>query len=72
MENSDELSRRDLLALKEVRSKGRMTDRTLAIQLINDGLITGSTASAFGNLKLTDKGRKMLVRGSPSLWDIAS
>jgi hypothetical protein len=69
MENLDELSRRELLGLKEVRLKGRATDRTLALQLINDDLIIGSPC---GYLKLTAKGRRMLVRGSPSLWDMAS
>jgi hypothetical protein len=69
MENLDELSRAELLALKDVRLKGRTTDRTLALQLINDGLIIGSPV---GYLNLTDKGRKMLVRGSPLLWNIAS
>jgi hypothetical protein len=68
MERLDELSRCELLALKEVRLKGRATDRTLALQLINDGLIIGSP---IGYLKLTDKGRRMLVRGSPSLWEFA-
>jgi hypothetical protein len=46
-----------------------MTHRTLAMQLLNDGLIIGAS---IGYLKLTAKGRRMLVRGSPSLWDIAS
>ena len=69
MENSNELSRAELLALKDVRLMGRATDRALALQLINDGLIAGSPV---GYLKLTDKGRRMLVRGSPSLWEIAS
>jgi hypothetical protein len=69
VEKSNELSRAELLALKDVRLKGRVTDRALVLQLINDGLIAGSP---IGYLKLTDKGRRMLVRGSPSLWDIAS
>jgi hypothetical protein len=64
MENSHELSRRELLALKEVRLNGRTTDRTLAVKLINDDLIMGS---AGGYLKMTAKGRRMLVRGWPSL-----
>lgn len=69
MESSDELSRLELLTLKEIRLKGRASDRTLAKQLLNDDLIIGS---ASGYLKLTAKGRRMLVRGSPSLWEIAS
>ena len=69
MENSDEWSRRELLTLKEIRLKGRATDRTMALQLINDDLIIGSPGAY---LKLTAKGRRMLVRGSPTLWDVAS
>ena len=69
MENLGELSRRELLGLKEVQLKGRSTDRTLAVQLIDNDLIIGSPG---GYLKLTTKGRRMLVRGSPSLWDMAS
>ena len=69
MENLGELSRRELLCLKEIQLKGRSTDRTFALQLINDDLIIGSPG---GYLKLTAKGRQMLVRGSPSLWDMAS
>jgi hypothetical protein len=64
MENSHELSQRELLGLKEIRQKGRSTDRTLALQLINDDLIIGSPGSY---LKLTAKGQRMLVRGWPSL-----
>jgi hypothetical protein len=52
MENLGELSRRELLGLKEVQLKGRSTDRTLAFQLINDDLIIGSPG---GYLKLTGK-----------------
>ena len=68
MERLEDLSRRELLALKEIRLKNRATDRALALQLLKDDLIIGSPS---GYLKLT-KGRRMLVRGSPSLWDMAS
>jgi hypothetical protein len=68
MEKSGELSRRELLGLKEVRSKARTTDSTLALQLIDGDLIVGSPG---GYLQLTAKGRRMLVRGSPSLWDMS-
>ena len=69
MENSDELSRRELLALKEIRLTGRTTYRTIAHKLLDDDMIIDSQDSC---LQLTAKGRRMLVRGSPSLWDIAS
>ena len=69
MEYLDELSRRELVALKEVRSKGRVVDRALTFQLISDDLVS---ACPNGQLQLTAKGRRMLLRGSPSLWDFAS
>lgn len=69
MEELDELSRRELFALKEIRSTGRTTDRTMAIQLLNDGMIIDAQDNS---LQLTAKGRRMLVRGSPLLWDMAS
>jgi hypothetical protein len=69
MENSDELSRNELLALKEVRLTSRLSDNALAQRLIKDNLIIGSPK---GYLKLTAVGQRMLVRGSPSLWTAAS
>jgi len=69
MENLDDLPRGELLALKEILLTGRTRDWALATQLINDDLIMGSPSSY---LKLTGKGRRMLVRGSPSLWQMAS
>jgi hypothetical protein len=69
MEKSDELSRRELLILKEIRLTDRTNNRTIARQLLNNGMI-GELQD--GRLQLTAKGRQMLVRGSPSLWDIAS
>ena len=69
MEDVGELSRRELSALKVIRLTGRTNDRTMALQLICDGLIM---VSQDGWLQLTVKGRQILVRGSPSLWDVAS
>ena len=69
MENLDDLSRRELLALKEIRLTGRTADRAIALQLRNDDMIAEFQE---GHLQLTTKGRRMLVRGSPSLWAIAS
>jgi hypothetical protein len=69
MDDSGELSRRELLGLKEIALRGRMTDRALATQLIDDHLTIGSPA---GYLKLTAKGRRLLVRGSASLWELVS
>ena len=69
MEHCDELSRQELLALKEIRLTGRTTDPKMALQLLNDDMIIDSQERC---LQLTAKGRRMLVRGSPSLWDMAS
>ena len=64
----DDLQRRQLLALKEIQQTGRATNRTMAHELLDDDMI-----SEFhdGTLQLTAKGRRMLVRGSPSLWNVA-
>ena len=69
MDHLDELSRRELLALKEVQLTSRMIDSATALKLIHEFLIVGSP---MGYLKLTAKGRRTLVRGSPTLWDSAS
>ena len=42
MEELDGLSRRELLALKEIHLIGRTTDRTIALQLYNDDMIIDS------------------------------
>ena len=68
MEFTGELSRRELLVLKEIRLTGRTNDRTVALGLLNDDMIADLPNTC---LQLTAKGRKMLVRGSPSLWDVA-
>ena len=69
MDDLGELSRRELLGLKEIALSGRVTDSALATQLIDDHLTVGSPA---GYLKLTAKGRRMLLRGSASLWELVS
>ena len=69
MENISELSRRELLTLKQIRLTGRTTDRAMALQLLNDDMIN---VSQDGCLQLTAKGRRMLACGSTSLWDMAS
>ena len=63
-----DLQRRQLLALKEIQQTGRATNRTMALELFDEDMI-----SEFhdGTLHLTAKGRRMLVRGSPSLWNVA-
>jgi hypothetical protein len=68
MEFIGELTRRELSVLKEIRLTGRTNDRTTAARLLNDDMIADLPNT---HLQLTPKGRKMLVRGSPSLWDVA-
>jgi hypothetical protein len=65
----DELLRHELLALKEIRLNGASIDGTTMRQLRDMEMITELHD---GRLRLTNRGRKMLVRGSPSLWDLAS
>jgi hypothetical protein len=62
MELTGELSRRELLVLKEIRLTGRTNDRTMALRLLNEDMIADLANT---HLQLTPKGRKMLVRGSP-------
>jgi hypothetical protein len=69
MEKSNGLSLRELLTLKQIRLTGRTTDRTTALQLLSDNMIM---VSEDGCLQLTTIGRRMLLRGSPLLWDLAS
>ena len=61
-----DLSRHELLALKEIRLTGRTTQKVLVRQLLEDEIIV----EAEGCLDLTSKGKSLLVRGSPSLWEI--
>jgi hypothetical protein len=69
MESYDELSRFELVALKEVRAAGKIADRSMAKKLVDDDMIV---AVCGDRLQLTAKGRRMLVRGSPALWELAS
>ena len=48
---------------------GRTADRPMEIQLLNNDMIIKVQDNC---LQLSAKGRRMLVRGSPFLWDIAS
>lgn len=59
-----DLSRHELLALKEIRLTGQTTQKILVRQLLDQKIIV----DAEGCLDLTSKGRSLLVRGSPSLW----
>jgi hypothetical protein len=69
MQMMDELSRRELLALREIREIGRTTDHAMALELLSVGMVMQAHD---GHFHLSAEGRRMLVRGSPSLWNIAS
>ena len=69
METVDELSRREILALKDIQLSGRTTDCVTMLKFLNENIFVESRD---GRLQLTKKGRQMLVRGSPLLWDLAS
>jgi hypothetical protein len=69
MKSVGELSRRELLALKEIRLIGQTADRRLALQFLKDDMVAKCEE---GRLQLTAEGRRMLVRGSPSLSEMAS
>ncbi len=65
----DELLRHELLALIEIRLTGRTGNCTAMYQLLDNGMIVDLHG---GRLQLTSRGRRMLVRGSPSLWDVVA
>ena len=65
----DDLFRHELLALIEIRLTGRTFNSTAMHQLLDNGMIVDLHG---GRLQLTSRGRRMLVRGSPSLWDVAA
>ena len=64
----DELSQRELLALKEIHMTGHAKDWLTARSLLNDDMITETSEGFF---QLTRTGQKLLVRGSPTLWSAA-
>ena len=64
-----DLSRHELLALKEIGLTGKTAQPALASRLLDVGIVVDVEG---GFLELTSKGRSLLVRGSPSLWDIAT
>jgi len=68
MQAEEELSRPELLALKAIAMTGKATDAGLLLRLFAQGTVAGEA----GDLRLTRKGRSLLVRGSPALWDMAA
>ena len=61
-----DLSPRELLVLREIHLTGQTTQKILARQFIDKEIIV----DVEGNLNVTSKGRSLLVRGSPSLWQM--
>ena len=67
MENRmTDLSPRELLVLREIHLTGQTTQNILARQFIEKEIIV----DVEGNLNVTSKGRSLLVRGSPSMWQM--
>ena len=64
-----ELSKRELLALKEIHLTGEASDKELVRKFIESDIIADLEV---GNFVLTHKGRSLLVRGSPALWEYAA
>jgi len=67
MEIVEELSQQELIVLRDIHVSGRSSNHGILSQLIRDGMIVEAD-----RLELTANGRRMLVRGSPSLWDTAA
>jgi hypothetical protein len=67
MESVEELSQQELIVLRDIHVSGRSSNYAIVRQLISDGMIADAE-----RLELTANGRRMLVRGSPSLWDTAA
>jgi cytochrome b len=67
METVEELPQHELIVLRDIHVSGASNNHAVVLQLICDGMIVGGE-----RLELTANGRRMLVRGSPSLWDTAA
>jgi hypothetical protein len=61
-----DLSPHELLVLREIHLTGQTTQKILERQFIDKEIIV----DVEGNLNVTSKGRSLLVRGSPSLWEM--
>ena len=69
MQGFEELSPRQLAALKQIRLTGHLLDRVLAGEMLSNELVVQTED---GTIHLTRKGRSLLVRGSGLMWDLAS
>ena len=68
IEVMEDLSMRELLALKEIHLTGQTSNKRLVRKFVEEEMIVDIEVDS---LLLTHKGRSLLVRGSPALWDIA-
>ena len=69
MEVMEDLSLRELLALKEIHLTGQTSNKRLVRKFVEEEMIVDIEVDS---LLLTHTGRSLLVRGSPALWDIAT
>lgn len=69
IEVMEDLSMRELLALKEIHLTGQTSNKRLVRKFVEEEMIVDIEVDS---LLLTHKGRGLLVRGSPALWDIAT
>lgn len=67
MEVMEDLSLRELLALKEIHLTGQTSNKRLVRKFVEEEMIVDIEVDS---LLLTHKGRSLLVRGSPALWGI--
>jgi len=65
----EELSLRELLALKEIHLASETSDKYFVRKFVEQEIVI---VIEIGNMLLTNNGRKLLVRGSPAMWDIAT
>jgi len=66
----EDLSRDELFTLKEIALTGQIGQRTHLVHKFLEKEIIIDAEGGF--LELTPKGRRLLVRGSPLLWDVAA
>jgi hypothetical protein len=65
----EDLSKRELLVLKEIHLTGETSDKELIRKFVESDIVVDVEVGSF---LLTHKGRSLLVRGSPALWDMAA
>jgi hypothetical protein len=66
--NRNELSARELTALKEIALSGQASDHLLARRFLDENIVVDLGE----DLLLTNRGRSLLLRGSPHLWDVTA